>query len=86
MTNSFSQPVETAYPRVAVVRKRLAAAGAECAMLSGSGSCLFGFFADAGSAKKCADELSASGYWTYSTEMVHYVARTDCDQSTEACE
>lgn len=73
MTNDFQAPIERHYPEAALLRLRLEECGAARAMLSGSGSCVFGLFADAGVADDCARELGATGYWTCSTKMLHFM-------------
>ena len=71
MDNDFAVPIERAYPEVRDVREKLERAGAVLAMLSGSGSCVFGLFAEHATADDCAERLAESGYWTYSTKMLH---------------
>jgi 4-diphosphocytidyl-2C-methyl-D-erythritol kinase len=46
MGNSFEPVLERRHPELRVLRERLDAAGAESAMLAGSGSCVFGVFLD----------------------------------------
>lgn len=71
MGNDFQAPIERAYPELTDVRLSIERAGAARAMLAGSGSCVFGLFAESTAAERCARELSEVGYWTYSTGMLH---------------
>lgn len=47
LTNDFETPVFEAHPELADIKRRLYEAGAAYAQMSGSGSALFGIFADA---------------------------------------
>ncbi len=71
MGNDFQAPIERAYPELTEVRSSIEQAGAARAMLSGSGSSVFGLFAESAAAERCACELSEAGYWTHSTKMLH---------------
>ncbi|MCZ6533403.1 MAG: 4-(cytidine 5'-diphospho)-2-C-methyl-D-erythritol kinase [SAR324 cluster bacterium] len=57
LENQFEQPLGTAYPELAEIKFRLLGAGAAGALLSGSGSALFGVFADAARRDSAADLL-----------------------------
>jgi 4-diphosphocytidyl-2-C-methyl-D-erythritol kinase len=72
LVNVFQPIVETRYPEVGVLREDMLAAGAAVAMLSGSGSAVFGLFATADQARDCAEALRDKGYWIYVGEMIKY--------------
>ncbi len=72
LVNDFERVIEGEYPQVRRLRQQLLKAGAAVAMLCGSGSCVFGLFADATAARRCAEDLREAGYWTYAGKMVHY--------------
>ncbi|MCE1188881.1 MAG: 4-(cytidine 5'-diphospho)-2-C-methyl-D-erythritol kinase [Ignavibacteria bacterium] len=59
LTNDFENPVFTAYPEIAELKHRLLEAGAEFALMSGSGSTMYGFFKDAMTMDTIAGELGA---------------------------
>ncbi len=72
LVNVFARVVAARYPEVAALREAMLEAGAAVAMLSGSGSAVFGLFAGAGEAEHCAQALRAKGYWIHAGEMVNY--------------
>ena len=57
LQNDFQQPILAAYPAVARAAAALSEAGAERALLSGSGSCLFAAFESQAPARDCAARL-----------------------------
>lgn len=63
MRNDFEPAVFGLEPEIARARDALASAGAEAAMLSGSGSSVFGVFENSGAAHAAAGELAAEGRW-----------------------
>jgi 4-diphosphocytidyl-2-C-methyl-D-erythritol kinase len=60
--NDLEGPVERRQPAVGVIRQRLAAAGAELARMSGSGSAVFGLFATESAARRAAAGLAREGH------------------------
>ncbi len=72
LVNDFEPVIEAHYPQLRRLRERLLSAGAAAAMLSGSGSCVFGLFGDEAVADRCARALGEDGYWHYAGKMVHY--------------
>jgi 4-diphosphocytidyl-2-C-methyl-D-erythritol kinase len=54
MENDFEAPVFAAHPRLRRVKDELSAAGAEAALLSGSGATVFGVFSDSSTAEAAA--------------------------------
>ncbi len=60
--NDLEGPVERRRPSVGVIRRRLAAAGAEVARMSGSGSAVFGLFATESAARRAAAGLARAGH------------------------
>ena len=58
MAANVLEPItEAAHPVVGDYRARLHAAGAACAMMSGSGPTVFGIFTDAGDAARAAEMM-----------------------------
>ncbi len=56
--NDFHGPVEAAHPRLREYRRKLEGAGAEIALLSGSGSAVVGIFADREGLEAARDHLA----------------------------
>jgi 4-diphosphocytidyl-2-C-methyl-D-erythritol kinase len=52
-------------PAIGAIRSLLQSAGAEVAAMTGSGSAVFGVFADAGARDRAADEAERSGFGTF---------------------
>lgn len=70
MANSLEAPVIEAYAPIAALKSQLLENGAIGAMMSGSGSCVFGLFADEESIKKAARDLREAlphSYQMYAT-------------------
>ena len=63
VTNDFQRSVETAHPAVRDVRERLEAAGAELAVLSGTGSAVVGVFGGEAAARRAAAGLGHCRVW-----------------------
>lgn len=63
MENDFEGALDPTYPAFREVRARLLSAGAEAALLSGSGSTVFGLFKTEGEALRARDSLNVEGYW-----------------------
>ena len=61
--NDFASVMEAEYPVLREIRLLLGARGAEAAMLSGSGSTVFGVFADERSARTAAEGLDRRPGW-----------------------
>lgn len=61
--NDFEAPLFGHYPELAAIKRRLLEAGAAGALLSGSGSALFGVFADAPARDRALRALSAEPSW-----------------------
>ncbi len=59
--NDLESAVEARHPHLAGIRKALAAAGAELARMSGSGSAVFGTFRQTATARRAVAELAAQG-------------------------
>lgn len=72
LVNVFAPVVEARHPEVGALREAMLEAGAAVAMLSGSGSAVFGLFAGAVETEQCARGLRDKGYWIHAGEMVHY--------------
>jgi 4-diphosphocytidyl-2-C-methyl-D-erythritol kinase len=68
LRNDFEPIVFAAYPVVQDVKRRMMDAGALFALMSGSGSTVYGLFADPGIARKTAASLQALGYRTFITD------------------
>ncbi|MCF8078996.1 MAG: 4-(cytidine 5'-diphospho)-2-C-methyl-D-erythritol kinase [Desulfobacterales bacterium] len=63
LCNDLETVVEPRYPVISSVKKALMDCGAQGALLSGSGSCVFGLFADAAGARRAFAHLSQSRKW-----------------------
>ena len=61
--NDFEPVVAARHPEIAEAVATLRAAGARLAMMSGSGSAVFGLFADAGTASRAMAPLAARPGW-----------------------
>jgi 4-diphosphocytidyl-2-C-methyl-D-erythritol kinase len=59
LCNEFEPLVFAAHPEVRQIKERLLKGGAQVALMSGTGSSVFGFFSDEGSAQGIARELSS---------------------------
>jgi len=64
LENDFESVVEEEYPQVRWTRRRLEEQGAFVALLSGSGSVVFGVFSELEKARKAAGDLGKEGFWT----------------------
>ena len=60
--NDLEAPVERRHPSIGAVRTALAAAGAELARMSGSGSAVFGVFSSERAARRAAASLTRTGH------------------------
>jgi 4-diphosphocytidyl-2-C-methyl-D-erythritol kinase len=60
--NDLETAVERRHPAIRAARRRLAAAGAELARMSGSGSAVFGLFPSARQARRAAAGLASAGH------------------------
>lgn len=56
--NDFEAPVMEAYPAIREVRQTMLDAGAAGALMSGSGSSVFGLFSDGAAARACTDRFA----------------------------
>ena len=66
LENSFEPPVFEAFPRLRRLREQLLRQGAFAAVMSGSGSSLFGLFRDAGTAFLVAEGFREKDVAAYS--------------------
>ncbi len=57
--NDFERPVMDVHPEILAVKRRMLDAGAAGALMSGSGSSVFGLFTDERSARACAEGFPA---------------------------
>ena len=62
-SNDFEAVVVRLYPEIGRAREALAGAGARSAMLSGSGSSVFGVFESKGAAERARETLKSEGGW-----------------------
>lgn len=67
LRNDFEAVVFTAHPAVREVKDAMLRSGAVFAMMSGSGSTVYGLFTDIPAAERCAAPLAAAGYRTFIT-------------------
>ena len=64
LVNDLESVTIEAHPELAEIKKGLMAAGAEGALMSGSGPTVFGIFPDAQTARRASEGLAAqTGYW-----------------------
>lgn len=63
MENDFEAALDPAYPAFREIKSRLRAAGAEAALLSGSGSTVFGLFKTEGEMARARASLEGQGCW-----------------------
>lgn len=59
LSNDFEEPVFKHYPGIATIKAMLLSEGAACALMSGSGSSVFGLYADQAVARILAQRLSS---------------------------
>ncbi len=62
--NDLEEVVLASYPEIAEVKRRLIAAGAGHAVMSGSGATVFGVFDNSQVTERAESEMRALGYWT----------------------
>jgi 4-diphosphocytidyl-2-C-methyl-D-erythritol kinase len=67
LANDFEETVFEKYPEIPKLKEALLSGGAEVALMSGSGSSVFGFFSAPEKARDLADDLSTH-YFTSVTE------------------
>ena len=67
LLNDFEEPVFKHHPEIATIKATLLSEGAACALMSGSGSSVFGLFADPAVASDLAQRMAAK-YATAVTE------------------
>ncbi len=63
LCNDLETVVLPRYPVIAAIKKALMENGAQGALMSGSGACVFGLFEDAADARRAFRRLSKSGRW-----------------------
>ena len=63
LANDFETPLFLDHPELAAIKARLLALGAAGALLSGSGSALFGLFRDAAARDRAARAIQDEGRW-----------------------
>ncbi|MEA2624529.1 MAG: 4-diphosphocytidyl-2-C-methyl-D-erythritol kinase [Candidatus Binatota bacterium] len=61
--NDFEAVVGGRHPQISLLKALLMGAGARAAALSGSGSAVFGLFADGGQAAIAAESVRKAGFW-----------------------
>jgi len=65
LANSLQLPAVNQLPEIGALVEKLHALGALGAVMTGSGSCVFGLFSDADEAKTAARALSRQGLWVW---------------------
>ncbi len=73
LRNDFEPVVFARYPEIGATKNAMLEAGAVCALMSGSGSSVFGFFKGRGELGKVASTLRARGHRTFVTPP-HFLA------------
>lgn len=68
LVNDFEQPVFAAHPQLAEIRNELYQQGAQLALMSGSGSTLFGLFTNRTKAERAAAQFGS--FWCRAAEML----------------
>ena len=63
MENDFEGALAPSYPAFREIKSRLRSAGAEAALLSGSGSTVFGLFKTEREAGRARVSMNEQGYW-----------------------
>lgn len=81
MRNDFESVVFRQFPALGEIKRQILAFGARHALLSGSGSAVFGIFDLPDSAAKVADRLSAAGVRALSTR---FLSRAGCERAIQA--
>jgi 4-diphosphocytidyl-2-C-methyl-D-erythritol kinase len=71
LVNDFEPAVFAAYPEIALIKKDMLAQGAVFALLSGSGSTVYGLFEDPSAASRAADGYRGQGHRTFLT-LAHF--------------
>ncbi len=79
--NRLEQGIRRAYPAVDRVLNEIMEAGAETALMSGSGSTCFGIFADPARMRACKLHFDRIGYWT---KIVRTISRIEYESEFEA--
>ncbi|MDD3143552.1 MAG: 4-(cytidine 5'-diphospho)-2-C-methyl-D-erythritol kinase [Candidatus Cloacimonetes bacterium] len=79
--NRLEPGIRQAYPAVDRLLNYLHEAGADAAIMSGSGSTCFGVFEDAAKMQACKDFFDQVGYWT---KIVRTVSRKEYQSEFEA--
>lgn len=72
--NDFETPVFAAHPELAGIKEMMYEAGADIAMMTGSGSGMIGLFGDRGSEHKALRALGASGAAVFAASFVRWAA------------
>jgi 4-diphosphocytidyl-2-C-methyl-D-erythritol kinase len=80
MLNDFEGVVFRRYPTLKEIKRRILAHGARCALLSGSGSAVFGVFDSFQEASRASGALAAQGL---RAQAVRFVTRADCGLGLE---
>ncbi len=71
LCNDLETVVEPRYPVIASVKRALMDCGAQGALMSGSGSCVFGLFADVADARRAFAHFTHSRKWrSYLVDMI----------------
>ncbi len=79
--NRLEPGIRQAYPAVDKLLNDLSQAGADAAIMSGSGSTCFGVFEDAAKMQACKQHFDQIGYWT---RIVRTVSRKEYQSEFEA--
>lgn len=72
LENSFEDVVFKLHPQLAAIKKALLHSGAQAAVMSGSGSALFGLFGTPGEAVRAAQVFRAEGMTVYTHEVPNF--------------
>ncbi len=69
LRNDLEEAASRIDPGIKTLKESLRSHGAREVGMSGSGSAVFGFFRDEGSARSCAERLSREGIWAEATRI-----------------
>lgn len=76
--NDFEEAVFAAHPQIAEIKQALKTAGAQQALMSGSGATVYAVFDNLQTSEQARDEMRAAGYWA---ECVRAIDRNEYEQT-----
>jgi 4-diphosphocytidyl-2-C-methyl-D-erythritol kinase len=70
-SNDFEEVVSAAYPKIAELKRRLVALGAQNASMTGSGATVFGVFDKLETSEQAQAEMALAGYWSQCARAIN---------------